>query len=88
MARRVKLLHFPERDDAWAENIAARADFPLYMIDDDTAIRVDGDKQLVENMAADTASGSGDQSGHEVFPLARSAQARKSACPGSGPRDR
>ena len=36
--------HFPERDDAWAENIAARADFPLYLIDDDTAIRVDGDE--------------------------------------------
>lgn len=36
--------HFPERDDAWAENIAARADFPLYLIDDETAIRVDGDE--------------------------------------------
>ena len=33
---------FPERVDAWAESIAARADFPLYFIDDETAIRVDG----------------------------------------------
>ena len=36
--------YFPERDDAWAEDIAARADFPLYVIDDETAIRVDGDE--------------------------------------------
>ncbi|MFZ3599060.1 Type 1 glutamine amidotransferase-like domain-containing protein [Streptomyces sp. BH104] len=31
---------FPERDDAWAERIAARADFPIYFIDDETAVRV------------------------------------------------
>ena len=31
---------FPGRDDAWADAIAARADFPVYFIDDDTAIRV------------------------------------------------
>ncbi len=31
---------FPDRDDAWADRIAARADFPGYRIDDDTAIRV------------------------------------------------
>jgi dipeptidase E len=35
--------HFPERDDAWADRIAARADFPVWFIDDDTAIRVVGD---------------------------------------------
>ncbi len=35
--------HFPGRDDAWAEGIAAKADFPVYFIDDETAIRVDGD---------------------------------------------
>ena len=35
---------FPERDDAWAESIAAKADFPLYFIDDATAVRVDGDE--------------------------------------------
>jgi len=35
---------FPERDDAWADRIVARADFPLYFIDDETAIRVDDDK--------------------------------------------
>ena len=35
---------FPERTDAWADRIAAAADFPIYFIDDDTAIRVDGDK--------------------------------------------
>ncbi|MER6528734.1 Type 1 glutamine amidotransferase-like domain-containing protein [Streptomyces sp. NPDC001508] len=35
---------FPERDDAWADRIAARADFPIYFIDDDTAIRVSDDK--------------------------------------------
>ncbi|MGW2842557.1 Type 1 glutamine amidotransferase-like domain-containing protein [Streptomyces sp. NPDC001493] len=31
---------FPERDDAWADRIAARADFPVWFIDDDTAVRV------------------------------------------------
>jgi dipeptidase E len=35
---------FPERDDAWAEAIAAKADFPIYFIDDSTAVRVDGDE--------------------------------------------
>lgn len=35
---------FPGRDDAWADDIAARADFPIYFIDDDTAIRVCDDK--------------------------------------------
>ncbi|GGX83828.1 peptidase E [Streptomyces minutiscleroticus] len=34
---------FPERDDAWADRIVARADFPVYFIDDDTALRVSGD---------------------------------------------
>ncbi|MEU6389138.1 Type 1 glutamine amidotransferase-like domain-containing protein [Streptomyces sp. NPDC046939] len=31
---------FPERDDAWADDIAARADFPLYFLDDESAVRV------------------------------------------------
>ena len=31
---------FPERDDAWADRIVERADFPIYFIDDETAIRV------------------------------------------------
>jgi dipeptidase E len=35
---------FPERQDAWAERIAAQADFPIYFIDDQTAIRVNGDQ--------------------------------------------
>jgi dipeptidase E len=35
---------FPERSDAWAERIAARADFPIYFIDDETAVRVSDDK--------------------------------------------
>ncbi|MGV9322635.1 Type 1 glutamine amidotransferase-like domain-containing protein [Streptomyces sp. NPDC003660] len=35
---------FPERDDAWADHIVARADFPIYFIDDDTALRVRDDK--------------------------------------------
>ncbi|MFG1807538.1 Type 1 glutamine amidotransferase-like domain-containing protein [Streptomyces sp. NPDC049040] len=34
---------FPERDDAWAERIAERADFPLYFIDDETAVRIRDD---------------------------------------------
>jgi dipeptidase E len=34
---------FPERDDAWADRITARADFPIWFIDDDTAIRIRGD---------------------------------------------
>ncbi|MCZ4099392.1 type 1 glutamine amidotransferase-like domain-containing protein [Streptomyces sp. So13.3] len=35
---------FPERDEAWADRIAARADFPIYLIDDETAVRVSDDK--------------------------------------------
>ena len=35
---------FPERGDAWADRIAAQADFPIYFIDDQTAIRVNGDQ--------------------------------------------
>ncbi|MDT0438071.1 MULTISPECIES: Type 1 glutamine amidotransferase-like domain-containing protein [Streptomyces] len=39
---------FPERDDAWADRIAARADFPIYFIDDDTAVRVrDGEPDVI-----------------------------------------
>ncbi|MFI5664489.1 Type 1 glutamine amidotransferase-like domain-containing protein [Streptomyces sp. NPDC051684] len=39
---------FPERDDAWAERIAARADFPIYFIDDETAVRVrDGEVDVI-----------------------------------------
>ena len=34
---------FPNWDDAWADRVAARADFPIYFIDDDSAVRVDGD---------------------------------------------
>ncbi|MGW5231550.1 Type 1 glutamine amidotransferase-like domain-containing protein [Streptomyces nodosus] len=35
---------FPERDDAWADRIVERADFPIYFIDDETAVRVRDDK--------------------------------------------
>ncbi|MFS4092285.1 Type 1 glutamine amidotransferase-like domain-containing protein [Streptomyces sp. AF1A] len=35
---------FPERDDAWADRIVERAGFPVYFIDDDTAIRVRDDE--------------------------------------------
>jgi dipeptidase E len=35
---------FPERDDAWADRIVERADFPIYFIDDDTAVRVIDDE--------------------------------------------
>ena len=38
---------FPERGDAWADRIAARADFAVYLIDDETAIRVDGNEMDV-----------------------------------------
>ena len=38
---------FPERDDAWADRIAERADFPIYFIDDESAIRVDGNAMNV-----------------------------------------
>lgn len=34
---------FPERDDAWADRIAERANFPIYFIDDETAVRVRDD---------------------------------------------
>ncbi|AGL16765.1 Type 1 glutamine amidotransferase-like domain-containing protein [Actinoplanes sp. N902-109] len=40
-------LHSPDfagRDDAWADRIVARAGFPIYFIDDDTAVRVRDDK--------------------------------------------
>ncbi|MYQ81801.1 MULTISPECIES: Type 1 glutamine amidotransferase-like domain-containing protein [unclassified Streptomyces] len=36
--------HFPERDDAWADRIVAKADFPIYFLDDETAIRVRDDQ--------------------------------------------
>jgi dipeptidase E len=35
---------FPERDDAWADRIVARVDFPIYFIDDETAVRVVDDQ--------------------------------------------
>jgi dipeptidase E len=35
---------FPERGDDWADRIAGRADFPIYFIDDQTAIRVNGNE--------------------------------------------
>ncbi|QMU77276.1 type 1 glutamine amidotransferase-like domain-containing protein [Streptacidiphilus sp. PB12-B1b] len=35
--------NFPDRDDTWADHIAAQADFPIYFIDDDTALRINGD---------------------------------------------
>jgi dipeptidase E len=31
---------FPERDDVWADRIVGQADFPIYFIDDETAVRV------------------------------------------------
>ncbi|MEE4544793.1 Type 1 glutamine amidotransferase-like domain-containing protein [Streptomyces sp. V4-01] len=39
--------HFAERDDAWADRIVERADFPIYFLDDETAIRISGDTQEV-----------------------------------------
>lgn len=39
---------FPERDDAWADAIVERADFPVYFLDDDSAVRVrDGEVDVV-----------------------------------------
>ena len=35
---------FPGRGDAWADRIVARADFPMYFIDDESAVRVRDDK--------------------------------------------
>ena len=35
---------FPERGDAWADRIAAQADFPIYFIDDESAVRVNGEE--------------------------------------------
>ena len=35
---------FRNRDEAWADRLAASVDFPLYLLDDDSAIRVRGDK--------------------------------------------
>ncbi|MEV2213167.1 Type 1 glutamine amidotransferase-like domain-containing protein [Streptomyces sp. NPDC050997] len=40
--------NFPERNDAWADRIVERADFPIYFIDDETAVRVrDGEVDVV-----------------------------------------
>ncbi|WP_329331565.1 peptidase E [Streptomyces sp. NBC_00663] len=40
--------NFPERDDAWADRIVARADFPIYFLDDETAVRVrDGEVDVI-----------------------------------------
>jgi dipeptidase E len=38
---------FPERGDAWADRIGAQADFPIDFIDDQTAIRVNGEEMDV-----------------------------------------
>jgi dipeptidase E len=39
---------FPHRDDAWADRIAERADFPIYFLDDETAVRVrDGKADVI-----------------------------------------
>nr|WP_269329712.1 Type 1 glutamine amidotransferase-like domain-containing protein [Kineosporia babensis] len=35
---------FPERDDTWADDICGRADFPIYFIDDETAVRIVDDR--------------------------------------------
>lgn len=35
---------FRNRDEAWADRLAASVDFPLYLLDDDSAIRGGGDK--------------------------------------------
>lgn len=35
---------FVQRDEAWAERIGAAVDFPLYVLDDDSAVRVRGDR--------------------------------------------
>jgi dipeptidase E len=35
---------FPERDEAWGDRLAAGVDFPLYLLDDDSAIRVRGNE--------------------------------------------
>jgi dipeptidase E len=35
---------FRDRDEAWADRLAARVDFPLYLLDDDSAIRVRDDE--------------------------------------------
>ena len=41
---------FPERTDEWVDRIASRADFPIYFIDDLTAIRVvDGTLDFVSD---------------------------------------
>jgi dipeptidase E len=35
---------FVQRDEAWAERIGAAVDFPLYVLDDDSAVLVRGDR--------------------------------------------
>lgn len=34
---------FPDRDDRWADTLAERVDFPVYLLDDDSAVRVRDD---------------------------------------------
>ncbi|MEP9381637.1 Type 1 glutamine amidotransferase-like domain-containing protein [Nocardioides cheoyonin] len=36
--------YFPQRDGAWADRLAAQADFPLYLLDDGSAVRVRDDE--------------------------------------------
>lgn len=35
--------YFPQRDEAWADRIASLVDFPLYVLDDESAVRVRGE---------------------------------------------
>ena len=37
-------LHYPGRTPAWYKKAAAQVDFPVYALDDDSAVRIRGDK--------------------------------------------
>lgn len=36
--------YFPDRDEAWADRIAAMVDFPMYILDDESAVRIRGER--------------------------------------------
>lgn len=44
---------FPERTVAWADRLAGVADFPTYLLDDDSAVRVQGE---IANLVTDVVS--------------------------------
>jgi dipeptidase E len=58
-------VYVPEQDEAWADRIAALADFPIYFLDDESAVLVNGERgrEVIEVV------GEGQWRHHEGRPL-------------------